>query len=148
MNEKAPSQIVIQAWARLVRAANQTMDAVESDLKAAGFPPLGWYDVCLELSRAGEVGLRPLEIEDHLLLAQHNVSRLVDRMAKAGYVARKAHESDGRGLRIILTAKGHELLEAMWPHYRAAIERHVGSKLGGDDRATQLVELLAPLAGR
>ena len=70
--------------------------AVEVDLKRAGFPPLSWYDVLLELRRAGDDGLRPLEIEARLLLAQHNVSRLIERLEKAKKSGRKASKCVAR----------------------------------------------------
>lgn len=147
MIEATPSDAATEAWINLVRAQHKTLTAVEGDLKAAGFPPLSWYDVLLELRRAGEDGLRPMEFEDRLLLAQHNVSRLLDRLEKAGYVSRRAHESDGRGQRIHATDAGLDLLKRMWPAYGAAIERHLGSKLA-EDEAKTLAKLLSKVAGR
>jgi DNA-binding MarR family transcriptional regulator len=146
MTGKMPSDATTNAWIALVRAHQKTLSAVEADLKAAGFPPLAWYDVLLELRRAGADGLRPMQFEERLLLAQHNVSRLLDRMEKAGYVSRKAHESDGRGLRIRATAAGLDLQKSMWPVYGAAIERHLGARLDSDQEAARLAELLAKLA--
>ena len=145
MSENTPSEAVVDAWIHLVRAQHRVLSAVEADLKVAGFPPLAWYDVLLELRKAGERGLRPLEIEARLLLAQHNVSRLIDRLEKAGLVERHAHATDGRGQQIRLTEAGRELLARMWPTYRAAIQRHVGVMLGDDDSARSLAGLLARL---
>jgi len=34
-----------------MRVQSRVLDAVEQDLKKAGFPPLAWYDALLELSR-------------------------------------------------------------------------------------------------
>ena len=123
-----PSDVTILAWARLVKAERVVLAAVEADLKAAGFPPLGWYDVALELRRA-ERALRPVEIEARMLIAQPNMSRLLDRMVSAGYVARLPCADDKRGHEISLTDSGQELLRQMWPAYRAAIQRHVGARL-------------------
>ena len=55
----------------------------------AGFPPLSWYDALLELSRAPNGMLRPVELEKHMLLPQYSTSRLVDRLAEAGLAERK-----------------------------------------------------------
>ena len=145
MTGKLPSDATTNAWIALIRAHQKTLSAIEAALKAAGFPPLSWYDVLLELRRAGDEGLRPMEFEERLLLAQHNVSRLLDRMEKAGYVSRKAHESDGRGQRICATASGLDLQKSMWPVYGAAIERHLGAKLAGDGEATALAGILEKL---
>lgn len=129
-----PSDTAILAWARLVKAERVVLAAVEADLKAAGFPPLGWYDVALELRRA-EKPLRPVEIEERMLIAQHNMSRLLDRMVGAGLVERHPCADDKRGYELVLTEPGHELLRQMWPAYRAAIQRHIGARLNEAETA-------------
>jgi DNA-binding MarR family transcriptional regulator len=134
----------VNAWARLMRVQRHLLAAVESDLKAAGLPPLGWYDALLELRRAGDDGLRPLELEKRLLLAQHNVSRLIDRLEVAGLAARCPCPADGRGQMVIATEAGRDLVAQMWPVYRAAIRRHVGERLTGTE-ANALGDLLAKL---
>jgi DNA-binding MarR family transcriptional regulator len=143
MLERLPSAAVIRAWARLVRAQQAVLAAVEAELKAAGFPPLAWYDVLLELSREA-AGLRPFALEQELLLAQYNLSRLIDRLESAGYVARRACPEDGRGQVVAITASGRALVKRMWPTYRAAIARHVGAKLS-EDEAARLAALLGKL---
>jgi DNA-binding MarR family transcriptional regulator len=148
MTEKMPSDATTDAWIALLRTQQAVLAAVEADLKVAGFPPLAWYDILLELRRAGPDGLRPMEFEDRLLLAQHNVSRLLDRMEKAGYITRAAHERDGRGQRIHATGAGLDLQKRMWPVYGAAIERHLGAKLANDDEASTLAQLLQRIACR
>jgi DNA-binding MarR family transcriptional regulator len=145
MPERLPSDAVIRAWTRLIRAQQAALAAVESDLKTAGFPPLAWYDVLLELSRAG-AGLRPFALEQELLLAQYNLSRLLDRLEQAGYVERQTCPEDGRGQIVAITASGRALVKRMWPTYRAAIARHVGAKLSEDD-AARLAALLGKLTG-
>lgn len=144
MTEGTPSESVVKAWARLVKAQHKVLGAVEADLRKAGFPPLAWYDVLLELRRE-EKGLRQLEIEGRLLLAQHNVSRLVDRLETAKLACRRPVAEDGRGQLVTITQEGRELLRRMWPVYRGAIERHVGQKLGGDGDAEALARLLERL---
>lgn len=145
MQESAPSQAVVRAWARLVKAQHKVLGAVEADLKRAGFPPLAWYDVLLALRRSKQSGLRHLEIEAQLLLAQHNVSRLVDRLEKTGLVERQPVAGDGRGQLVVITSSGRDLLRRMWPAYRDAIARHVGRKLGGEPQAQTLAHLLGRL---
>jgi DNA-binding MarR family transcriptional regulator len=144
MPEHPPSDAVIRAWTRLVRAQQVALSAVEAELKAAGFPPLAWYDVLLELSRVEAEGLRPFALEQQLLLAQYNLSRLLDRLEKAAYIERLACPDDGRGQVIAITASGRALVKRMWPTYRAAIGRHVGAKLS-EDEAARLASLLGKL---
>ena len=148
MTEQPSSEIVVTAWARLMKAQRLVLQAVEAELKGAGFPPLGWYDALLELRRAEAGALRPLELEQRLLLAQHSVSRLIDRLEAAGYVERHACASDGRGQMITIAPSGLELLRRMWPAYRAAIEAHVGVPLGDEARTAELAALLGKLIAR
>jgi DNA-binding MarR family transcriptional regulator len=118
-------------WARFMRISQAVLAAVEADLKTAGFPPLAWYDALLELRRAAPEGLRQFELQEHMLLAQYNMSRLVDRLNQAGFARRQRCPEDGRGQVIFLTEKGRALIDAMWPAYRAAIMAHFGDRLDG-----------------
>lgn len=139
-----PSEPTVTAWARLVRAQRAAVGTVEAHLKEAGLPGLDWYDVLLELERAGSAGLRPFELQKRLLFAQYNLSRLVDRLANAGHVIRKASAEDGRGHVLTLTASGRALRRRMWPVYAGAIEEAVGQHLSDTDAKT-LGGLLARL---
>jgi len=139
-----PSDETVTAWARLVRAEQTVLQKIEAALKAADLPPLSWYDVLLELSRAEEGRLRPLELERRTLLAQYNASRLFDRMEKAGLVERLPHPEDKRGQLIAITAEGRALQKRMWKIYGPAIEAHVGAKLRPSE-AADLAKLLKKL---
>ncbi len=132
-----------------MRVSQQLLSAVEKDLKAAKLPQLSWYDVLLELRRAGPDGLRPFELQDKLLLAQYNQSRLIDRLAKAGLVSRDAYESDGRGQVLRITAQGQDTLAVMWEVYRQSIFLHFTNKLSEEDIADlgQLLKSLKPRSG-
>jgi DNA-binding MarR family transcriptional regulator len=131
MQEKS-TKTVVRAWARLMRAQHLVLASIEASLKAAQLPPLSWYDVLLELERAGPGGLRPFELEREMLLAQYNLSRLIDRIERAGYVERQACEDDGRGQLIAITDAGKAMRRKMWPVYARAIEtameRHLSAK--------------------
>lgn len=129
-------EAAVAAWVQLVRVEQALLARVEGELKANGFPPLPWYDVLLELSRAGEGRLRPVELERRLLLPQSNMSRLIDRMEREGLVRREACPSDGRGQWVALTDGGVALRERMWPVYRDAIGAHVGQKLDKGEAMT------------
>src|SRR5579864_6030677 len=139
-----PGETVVRAWARLMKAQQLSLAAIERDLKAAGLPPLVWYDVLLEVERAGDEGLRPFELERAMLLAQYNLSRLIDRIEAAGYVERRACEVDGRGQLIAITARGRAVRRKMWPVYARAIEAALGRHLTAE-QAEDLDALLGLL---
>src|SRR6266550_518234 len=140
---RSPSDAAVTAWARLIRARETLVSAVERELKAARLPPLAWYDVLLELSRARDGRLRPFEIEKEILLAQYNLSRLLDRLEKEGLIAREPCADDARGQWVVITAKGRATQARTWKVYAKAIQKHVGEKL--DDKAAGA---LSQLLGR
>jgi DNA-binding MarR family transcriptional regulator len=103
-------------------------------------PPLEWYDVVLELER--EEPLRPRDLQDRLLLAQYNLSRLLDRMEKEGLISRERSPDDARSQLLRATGAGKALRRRMWPIYAAAIQAAIGDKLS-DAQALKLAELLS-----
>jgi DNA-binding MarR family transcriptional regulator len=142
-----PSEDVVRAWTRLLRAQQIALSRVQDALRNAGLPPLAWYDVMLELDRAGEPGLRPFELEKAMLLPQYGLSRLLDRIAEAGYIDRQPCDEDGRGQRIVLTKSGREMRRRIWPVYASAINAAVGAPLS-EKEAARLAELLGKLIDR
>lgn len=143
---KEPSKVVVRAWARLLKAHAHALGTVEGTLKQAGLPPLAWYDVLLELGRAGKAGLRPFELEQALLLPQYGLSRLLDRIEAAGYLERRPCDTDGRGSTVHITKAGRDRRRRMWPMYAAAIGTAVGMRLTESESA-QLDALLGKLLG-
>ena len=63
------------------------------------------YDVLYTLSKCPEP-VRLTELNRHVLLSQPALSRLVDRLAERGLVARHADPADGRSVRLSLTGAG------------------------------------------
>jgi DNA-binding MarR family transcriptional regulator len=110
------------AWTRLMRVQSRVLDAVEHELKKAGFPPLAWYDALFELSRSPAGELRPVELEKQMLLPQYATSRLVDRLVDEGLAVRRECKADKRGQFVEITDAGRELQKKMWQAYSAAFE--------------------------
>jgi DNA-binding MarR family transcriptional regulator len=146
MAEEKRIDKVLQVWVRLIRAHDKILRKVEAAVKAKGMPPIAWYDVLLELSRGGGRKLRPVELEKELLVAQYNLSRLLDRMEKAGLVERTVCQGDGRGQMIALTPAGRAMQKRVWPVYRDAIEAHVAPDLA-ERELEQLAKLLSSIGG-
>jgi DNA-binding MarR family transcriptional regulator len=122
----------LRAWSHFLGAHALARRAVEARLKAAGQPPLAWYDVLLELDRAGG-RLRIGELGERLVVEPYNMTRLVDRLEGEKLLKRERAESDGRGALVALTDEGKELRRKMWPFYRKAIESVFAQALGEKD---------------
>lgn len=123
------SQAHIDAWIQLMRTSARVLLAVEAALKRAGMPPLAWYDLLLELKRAEPEGLRPFQLQSAMLIPQYNMSRLLDRVVKAGYAERHICDDDKRGQIIRITDAGLQMQDRMWPVYRATLERDFAAGL-------------------
>jgi DNA-binding MarR family transcriptional regulator len=138
------SRAVVDAWAGFIRVEQSMLEAVEGDLKAAGLPPLVWYDVLLELTRAPDGRLRQRDLQARVLLAKYNLSRLIDRMADAGLVTRAPVAEDARGAYITTTEAGRRLQRRIWPVYGRSIARRFAMHLDAADVA-DLDRILAKL---
>jgi DNA-binding MarR family transcriptional regulator len=139
-----PSAAAQLAWIALNRARDAALARVEARLKAAGLPPLGWYDALLELERAGREGLRPVELERRLLLPQYGLSRLLARLEAEGLVTRTPCPHDARGQVATATAAGRALRRRMWRHYGPGIAEAMGGLT--EEEAGMLASLLGKLA--
>jgi len=69
-------------------------------------------------------------------VSRSNVTRLTDRMEKAGLVARSDCPVDGRGTVCQLTDKGRALRARMWPIYKKQIDSLFGRHLAARDAET------------
>jgi DNA-binding MarR family transcriptional regulator len=110
----------IRAWSHFLGAHALALRAIEERLRAAGQPPFAWYDVLLELARAGG-RLRIGEVGERLVVEPHSVTRLIDRLEAEGLLKRQRAPEDRRGVFAVLTEKGAALRKQMWAHYRNAI---------------------------
>lgn len=132
--DRQPDDSTVALWVRLMRASAAVLDAIEGRLKAEGLPPLAWYDVLLELDRAGEDGLRPMDLEAQLLLPQYGTSRLLKRLEEAGLTARAPVPEDGRGFRVTISDAGRQMRRRMWPVYAGVLQERVGDRLAPEER--------------
>ena len=133
-----------QLWVALTRAQRRALAGVEARLKAAGLPPMSWYDALWELEKADPCGLRPFELGQAMLFEQYNLSRLADRLEKAGLIERRSCPQDRRGQMLVVTREGRSLRQRMWRTYEPAIKEALGRDLGVDEMrlASRLLDRL------
>ena len=101
------------------------------------------YDVLYTLSKCPDP-IRPTELNRHVLLSQPALSRMVDRLADRGLVSRTTDPSDGRGVRLALTANGRAVQHRIGRRHGRSVAQ---SMLAGLTPAElrQLEELCAKL---
>jgi DNA-binding MarR family transcriptional regulator len=96
------------------------------------------YDVLFTLSRCPAGSARLHELNREMLLSQPSLSRMVERLESAGYVAREPDPADRRGTVVALTDTGAEMQRRIGARHAASIRRYVGPALDDDElRALQ-----------
>lgn len=78
------------------------------------------YNLLNVIARA-DGGLSQRELSDRLVVDRSNVTGLIDRMEKAGWVRRTDVPGDRRVYRVVLTNAGRKLWEEVTPLYRSAV---------------------------
>ena len=121
------------AWRSFITVHALVIERIERELAEAGFPPLGWYDVLLELSVAPDRRLRMHELARAVILSRSGLTRLVDRLEEAGFLRREPDPADRRGSFAVLTDEGAEMRKRMWPVYARGIAEHFGKHLDDEE---------------
>lgn len=104
------------------------------------------FNLLMALAYQSESGhLSQSQLGRMLLVNRANVTGLVDRMEKAGWVSRGSDAADRRVNRVHLTAEGRRLLKRAEKAYLAGVERVMGA-LGADERS-RLCKSLERLRG-
>jgi DNA-binding MarR family transcriptional regulator len=106
--KEAPSRLAAETWESLFRAQVAVMRRLQAG-KAFRDVAINEYDVLFTLSRCPSGWLRLNELNDHVLLSQSSLSRLVERLEKRGLVDRMPAPDDGRGVLLKLTEEGAAL---------------------------------------
>ena len=103
------------------------------------------YGCLLLLSRAGEEGMRRIDIANELNLSPSGITRLLDRLMDQGLVGRGACKEDARVSYAILTEDGQAKLEAARPGHVEDIDNKFAAVLSEEEIQT-LAELLSRLS--
>lgn len=78
------------------------------------------YNVLSALAAAGE-GISQRELGDVLVVDRSNVTGLIDRMERAGWVRRANDPADRRVFRVLLTPAGRRLWKKISPAYETVV---------------------------
>lgn len=72
-------------------------------------------------------GMSQRELSDLLVVDRSNVTLLLDRIAKHGWIERRDVPQDRRAYQVCLTKSGEALWKRVLPHYYQAIQRAIDS---------------------
>ncbi len=141
-----PDDPRLLAWGAFLRAHAAVSRRLEAELEAAEQLSLADYDALVQLAFVEERRLRMNELADRLMLTRSGVSRLVDRLAADGLVARDRCSADARGAYAVLTDAGLSRLRAATPIHVHGVRRHFLEALPESDLAA-FVRALDALVG-
>jgi DNA-binding MarR family transcriptional regulator len=103
------------------------------------------YGTLLLLSRAGEEGMRRIDLANQLQLSPSGITRLLDRLEDQGLVGKGECKSDARVSYAILTEAGLDKLREAAPGHVEDIDRRLAAVLSEEEMKT-LSELLGRLS--
>jgi DNA-binding MarR family transcriptional regulator len=119
-----PSERKLVVIVSEIRRLSRTVTVpLERELKRAGYPTLESYEVLREIHESGDVYLTSVELQTRLAVPQHRMSRLIDRLAKEGYVEREKTTPDARSHFVVITDLGRRVLEGASSVISAAVRR-------------------------
>jgi DNA-binding MarR family transcriptional regulator len=134
----------ITLFGRLIEAHALLSKKLDADLEAETGIPMLWYGVLLMLGRSPH-GYRPMnELINATAFTSGGVTRLVDRIERAGYVERLPCPTDRRIHYVGLTTSGRELLARATVVHLRGIQAYMIERLAVEE-VDQLDTLLAKL---
>ncbi|WP_342024234.1 MarR family winged helix-turn-helix transcriptional regulator [Arthrobacter citreus] len=103
-----PVRQAAEAWESLFRTQVGVMRRLQKD---PAFKELTMreYDVLFNLTRCPTGWTRLNELNEHLLISQPSLSRMVERMEAKGLLQRRPAENDQRGVELALTDAGRDV---------------------------------------
>jgi DNA-binding MarR family transcriptional regulator len=107
----AVDEPLITSWGRVVEAYSFLDRRLGASLEASCGIPMAWFEVLLRLARAEDDQLTMGALAEQVALTSGGVTRLLDRMVRAGYVERRQCPTDRRIVYAALTPAGRVKVE-------------------------------------
>jgi DNA-binding MarR family transcriptional regulator len=136
----------LDAWVRLLRGHAAATRAMSAELLADHGLTINDYEVLILLSRADGGRMRRVDLADELLLTASGVTRLLDRLERAGWVDRATCSSDRRVVYAALTDTGRAKLEEASASHLSAVRDYFERRYSQEE-LSHLAELLGRLPG-
>ncbi|MGC1185204.1 MAG: MarR family winged helix-turn-helix transcriptional regulator [Candidatus Dormiibacterota bacterium] len=135
----SPAQLA--AWKAFLKAHTVITRALERELVASHRLPLAEFDVLVQLQDAEGGALRMAQLADQVLLSRSGLTRLVERLERAGLVRRQACPSDARGSFAVITEEGATRLREAAPSHLGSVSSHFAKPLRDDQVETLRVAM-------
>jgi DNA-binding MarR family transcriptional regulator len=100
-------------------------DRVQKALTSADLPPVSWFELLQAVKTSANGYPRMSELAEWLTLSRGGITKLVDRLERAGYLERVNYTGDRRALQARLTPAGEEMLAEMLVVYETELAHHL-----------------------
>lgn len=121
-----------EAWTALCRAHAGVAGRLQEALTDAGLPPLAWYEVLDVVAASPDRQLKMGDLASALVISRGGLTKLVDRLVKAGLLERAYCATDRRVSYAALTSSGREVFAEMRPivvgELRAAFTKSLSAR--------------------
>lgn len=124
----------LAAWRGFLRVHASLTKELDAELVAEHGLPLSTYEVLLFLDASPGGRMRMSELADSVLISRSGLTRLVDRLVRAGLVRREGCDTDARGLHTVITAAGGDAFAAARATHLAGVRQRFLDRLDAADR--------------
>ncbi len=130
-----------EAWGALARTHAAVSQRLQEALAQGDYPPLPWYEVLATVAEAPDQRMRMGDLAEALVITRGGLTKLVDRLVKAGLLERTFCETDRRVSYATLLPAGIALLTEMRPVIVGELELAFSANLSVE-QANELRETL------
>ena len=113
-------QLAVSVWVRLLKAHALMLREVRRRVPETLTLPQ--FDVLAQLHRRPE-GMTPRELTLELLVTAGNLTGVIGRLRRVGFVERQPVPGDRRAVRIRLTGRGRRVMRRAIPRHRRDVRR-------------------------
>ena len=131
----------IEAFGMLIETHNELQNVVAQQVEGEVAISVPWMGVLIRLARSPEQRLRMTELARDMTMSTSGLTRLIDRVERAGHVRREPCPNDRRGLHAVLTPAGLDVVAATSARHVEDLDRYLAAPLT-DDELRQLTDLL------
>ena len=114
----------MKAWRGFVSTSSDLLNLIARDLEPFGIDG-GDYQLLAMLSEAPDQKLNMCDLAERLRLSRSGLTRRIDGVLKAKYVAQVRDNQDGRVIFAHLTKKGFDFIKKVAPHHLESVRRRM-----------------------
>ena len=134
------------AWRALTQTHAAVSGRLEEALAGADLPPLPWFETLAAIAEADGQRMKMGDLAEALVITRGGLTKLVDRLVKAGLIERTFCATDRRVSYATLRPAGSDLLGEMTPIVATELELAFAANISAR-QADQLRETLDRVRG-